>query len=378
MASPHEYNFTGGMPDPESFPTEGLIHAAARALREVGGRTLVRYPGDHGDIRLREIAAARFRDREGVEIPVSDIAITNGSMQAVDLVLRAFVRPGAVVVTEALTYMGTLGALRHYGARLTGVPVDEHGMDLDALEQELRTMSRRNVRPALIYTIPTNQNPTGANLSAERRQRLVALAEAYDIPILEDDCYGDIHFEAAAPAAMYGFAPPGRVIYTATFSKVVGPGLRLGYLVAPPDRMAQILAERHDAGTSALASVILAEFLRDNLWEHIAKTNAIVRSKRDALLHALARTLGDTVACRPPTGGLFAWVGLPADTSMEVLMQSLARRRVLCSRGRAFDVANRDIPYVRFSYGYPTLQDIEDGIALFAETVHEAQPHQVA
>lgn len=378
MDAEREINFTGGMPDPDSFPVEGLIAAAQTALRRVGGKTLVRYPGDRGEGSLREVTAERFHHRDGVAVSPNDIAITNGSMQAIDLTLRAFVKPGDTVICEEITYMGTLGALRHYGARLVGVPVDRDGMDTDALSDALRDLKRRGIRPSLLYTVPTNQNPTGANLSRERRHRLVELAEEYDVPVLEDDCYDDIHFEARSAEAMYGFAPAGRVVYVGTFSKVIGPGMRLGYLIAPPERMATIMAGRYDGGTSAFASVILAEYLREHMWEHVAETNAIVRAKRDALLNALKRELGDDASCVPPTGGLFAWVRVPDATDMDRLMREIAARRVLCTRGQVFRCDGAEIPYVRFCYGYPTLDEIAEGIARFAECLRVASPRAAA
>lgn len=375
MDREHEINFTGGMPDPESFPIEGLIAAAQTALRRVGGKTLVRYPGDRGDISLREIAAERFRHRDGTVISLEDVAITSGSMQAIDLTLRAFVHRGDTVLCEETTYMGTLGALRYCGARLVGVPVDENGMDTDALGDILRDLKRRGIRPSLIYTIPTNQNPRGVNLSRERRHRLVELAEEYDVLILEDDCYDDIHFEGPPAETMYHFAPSGRIVYVATFSKVIGPGMRLGYLIAPPSRLVPILEGRYDGGTSSFASIILAEFLREHMWEHIEKTNAIVRRKRDALLDALKRYLGDRVSCIPPRGGLFAWVRIPEETDRDRLMGELTARRVLCTRGQNFRYDNADVPYIRFCYGFPTPEEIDEGVRRFAECLEVASSH---
>ncbi|MBM3213346.1 PLP-dependent aminotransferase family protein [Candidatus Poribacteria bacterium] len=374
MSSLREINFTGGMPDPDTFPVEGLIGATARALRRVGGKTLVRYPGDHGDIELRRVAADRLASREGTRVPTDDIAIASGSMQAIDLVIRAYVKPGDTVICEETTYMGTLGALRHAGARLVGVPVDGDGMVTSELGKTLAGLTARGVHPALIYTVPTNQNPTGANLSKPRRRELVELAEKYDVLVFEDDCYADIHFEGEPIPSMYGIAPQGCVVHVGTFSKVVGPGMRLGYLIAPPSRMVPVLAGRFDGGTSAFASIVLAEYLRDHLWGHIATTNSAVRAKRDALVAGIRRYVPDLASCIPPFGGLFAWVRVPDSTDMDRLMAELARLRVLCTRGRTFHVQEQDIPYVRFSFGYPTLDEIDEGMRRFGQAVRASVP----
>jgi len=367
-----EYNFTGGMPDPASFPIEGLVKSAVRALRRVGGDGFVRYPGDHGDLNLREVAAVRFLRSHGASVSPSDIAITNGSMQAIDLICRAYVRPGDIVVTEELAYVGTLGALRHYGTNMVGIPVDKDGMDVEVLERRLAEIRDNGGRPAFIYTIPVNQNPTGAQLSVERKARLIELAEEFETLIVEDECYGDIFFEATGSLAMYATATPGRVAYLGTFSKTIGPGMRLGYVIAPQATMLRILAQRYDGGTSTFASVILADYLRDNMWEHIAETNDVVRRKRDVLLESLRAELSDLARCRRPTGGLFAWIGLPASINMDRLMASFSACGVMCTRGRDFHVDSKDVSYVRFSYAYPTHDDIREGVRLFGDCVRAA------
>ncbi|MEO2003281.1 MAG: PLP-dependent aminotransferase family protein [Candidatus Poribacteria bacterium] len=372
-----EYNFTGGMPDPGSFPIEGLIEAAGRALREAGGETLVRYPGDLGNITLREVAAKRFKESQGTELDPNDISITNGSMQALELVFRAYVEPGDIVLTEALSYMGTLGLLRHAKAEIIGVANDEHGMNMDALEETLRGLAARGKRPKLINTVPINHNPTGMNMTAERKRRFIELAEEYDVVILEDECYGDIYFEGDPPPSLYSQAPPGRVIYVATFSKTVGPGVRMGYLSAPQPVMGRLMANRWDGGPSALASLILAEYLRHHFWDHIRETNAIVREKLSTLLTALDDNLGDMISYIAPTGGLFAWTSVPDDTDMDRLMTSLDERQVRCTRGQAFSVEQEDLANVRFSFAYPSLQDIRDGVEVFADCVRAAQPATV-
>ena len=373
MAEPAQYNFTGGMPDPESFPIEGLVEASARALRRVGGSTLVRYPGDQGDLSLREVAASRFERAQGVPVSPSDISITTGSMQGIDLACRAFIRPGDTVITEELSYMGTLAALRHYGAELVGIPVDADGMDVDALHEALASLRGRGVRPALIYTITVNQNPTGAHLSAERKARLIELADEFDVLILEDECYADIYFDAPPPRAMYPDANPGRVLYLASFSKFIGPGMRLGCMIAPPSLLGTLLDERWDGGTSAFASIILAEYLSEHMWEHIEETNGIVARKRDVLMQALRGSLGELATFHPPKGGLFAWVVLPDATDMDRLMDLLGDRGVLCTRGRDFRFDQQDIPFVRFSYAFPSHGEIRAGIEVFGACVREAQ-----
>ena len=367
------YMFTGGMPDPASFPAEKLAEAAQKAILREGGELFVRYPGDQGNAALREMAARRFNEAQRADASPEEVAITNGSMQALDLIIRAYVPRGGVVLTEELTYMGTLGILRHLDARVVGVPVDENGMNTDALAEILDGLRRAGVRPALINTVPVNHNPTGMHMSAERKQRLIELAEEHDVLILEDECYGDIYFGEHPPRALYAEAPAGRVAYAGTFSKTIGPGMRLGYMIAPPSVMRHVMRWRWDGGTSAFASVILAEFLKEHMWEHIRETNKIVQQKRDVLIEALETELGGSVHCNPPKGGLFAWVKVPDQTDMGPLMARLEARQVYCTRGQAFHAAGADIPYVRFSFAFPSLDEIREGVGIFAECLQASQ-----
>ena len=178
-----QYIFTGGRPDPKSFPIQGLIDATAKVLTRMG-EDLVLYPGDRGYIGLREVASSRFEHREGVPLPLDNIAITSGSMQSISLVARTFIKPGDVVITEELCYSGSLGLFRHLQANIVGVELDEvDGMDMDALETKLKELASKNIKPAFIYTTSNHQNPTGAILALDRRKRMIELAKEYGLII---------------------------------------------------------------------------------------------------------------------------------------------------------------------------------------------------
>ncbi len=368
-----EYSFTGGRPDPASFPIEGLVEAAAEVLPKMG-QELTLYPGDLGYLPLREVASQRFQHREGRPLPVDQLGITSGSMQSIDLVASAFISPGDIVLTEELTYSGTLGCLRHHQAEIVGIPLDElDGMDMDALEETLEDLHAKDIKPRFLYTTATHQNPTGAIMTEERRNRLLELAQAYDLLIIEDDCYGDIDFEPGiVPPALYSLDDTDRVIFIASFSKILGPGVRLGYFCAPEPYLSAIRDHRWDAGTSALSSCLVAEFFKHNLWTHVAKTTAIVKAKRDAMLETLACHLGEVATWTQPRGGLFIWVHLPEQVDMHQLQQLATEQGIGYSEGRAFHVHSEVISCIRLSYGYSSLESIRKGTELLCECIHKS------
>ena len=369
-----DFAFTGGRPDPTTFPTEGLIEASAKALRQLGGQ-LVNYPGESGFRGLRELASMRFERREGVPLPIDSTSITSGSMQALDLVLGTFIQPGDTVLTEEFTYSGTLGIMRHLKANIVGVQMDYiDGMNMDALEDKLKVLKRQNVTPSLIYTTSNHQNPTGAILSLERRHRMLELAEEYDTLIVEDDCYGDIDFTPnPTPASLFKLDASNRVIFIATFSKILGAGVRQGYFVANQPYYGRIHQNRWDGGTSALASSIVAEFFKENLEAHLKTTNAAVGAKCRAVIDTLEENVHDLCTWTKPRGGLFLWIDLPESTDMVKLNKLTSAKGVGYSNGSAFHYAGKPVKAIRLAYAYCNIEDIPEGIGYLADAIREAQ-----
>ena len=227
------FPFGSGRPDPASFPNRGLAEAAMRILPELGDE-LACYPGSLGYEPLRKLMSQRFAHREGVALPVDQIVLTTGSMQAVTLMAQVFVEsPGDVIVLEEYSYSGTLGAYRKEKAELVGIPLDEYGMRMDALEGTLGDLVSRNRKPKFIYTLATYQNPTGSIMPLGRRRELLAIAGRYGIPVVEDHCYADTVYEDDHEPALWTLEHETPVIHIESLSKILGPGVRLGYLAAP-------------------------------------------------------------------------------------------------------------------------------------------------
>ena len=364
-------DFSVGLTDPVSFPTEELATAAAAAIREMGS-DLVLYPGAMGHLPLREILAARESKRESMDIRPEHVALTNGSMQGVTLVARVLMQArGDVIVTEELTYSGTIHAYRGLGARLVGIPVDEDGMQVSILERTLSELAATGTPPRFIYTLPTYQNPTGTVMPIERRRALLEIARRFGVLIVEDNCYADVHFDGQVPPSIYSLAEEGEVLYLCSLSKIFAAGVRLGYMIAPPSLLGPIVEQRFDAGYSALSSAVCSAFLKGRLWDHVEKHNSALRLKRDALVAALEEEAAPW-HWHTPVGGLFLWLGLPAETDLDLLQRLGEERGVLYGRGSNFHIDSLDVPFLRLAFGYPTVEEIRQGIATLAGCVRDA------
>ena len=367
------YDFGSGRTDPGSFPTEELAAAAQQAVREIGSE-LCSYPGDMGQQNLREIMAARESEREGVDVSPDQVALTNGSMQGVTLVAEALMQ-GAddIVVTEELTYSGTIGAYKALGAELVGVPLDDQGMRVDALADTLGDLHRKGTPPRFIYTLATYQNPTGSMMPRERRLELLEVARRYDAIVVDDNCYGDVHFEGVKEPSLYALDESPNMIYICSLSKILGPGLRVGYMVARPPMLERLLARRYDGGNSLLAASICAVYFRDRLWQHIERNNAILKEKRDAVFAGLEQSVGGICTWSQPVGGLFIWVEFPEDVDRDKLMALCAERNIVVARGQSFHIDRVDVPAIRLAFGFAALEDIREGVPLLGECIHMAR-----
>ncbi len=371
-----EINFGAGRPDPQSFPSDALAEAAAKVI-STRGAELVNYPDGRGYEPLRAIASHRFERGTGRAVPLEEIVLTSGSMQALQLITDAFTSPGDTIVTESFSYGGSLSVFRSRQVRIAPVPVDDQGLIADELETVLKGLVDAGTPPKFIYTIPTHHNPTGSILPLERRERLLELAREFDTLVVDDHCYGDLVFQSdPVPPNLYHLDEDGRVVYVASFSKILGPGVRQGYFMAPEALQQRIMANKMDGGTNALASMIVAEYLGDHLWDHIRDVNEVMKARKDAVVDSLAAhfgDLGEEVWWTDPPGGMFVWVRIPSETDTRKALQLAAGRGVYYSIGQSFSAANEDIPYLRIAFGFPTIEDIREGVPILAECIKEAQ-----
>ena len=368
------YPFGSGRPDPASFPNRELGEAAMRVLPEMGNQ-LALYPGSLGYQPLRQLMADRLLKREGVAPAVDEIALTNGSMQGVTLMAQMFIeKPGDGVIMEAFSYSGTIGAYKKEGAELVGIPVDEYGMRMDALADELKARADKGNLPKFIYVLATFQNPTGAVMPLERRKELLKIAAQYELPVVEDHCYADtVYEEDYYVPSFYTLPSEVPVVHIESLSKILGPGVRLGCFFTKQPLLGQILSHRRDGGTSTLAAAVVHEYFRENMWTHVNQINQIVKEKRDLMLDLLGQHPNAFEWFSRPKGGLFIWVKLPEATDTVKCEELAEARGIDYATGKAFHVHNEDVSYLRLAFGYASLKEIEEGIPKLAACVLEAQ-----
>ncbi len=371
-----QWDFSTGNTNPETFPAQAFAAAAAEAIED-SFADLNRYPGKLGHEGLRKLMVEREAEREGVTLDYERMMITNGSMQAVTLVAEALcTAPDSAVIMEEYSYVGTINAYRALGIKMVGVPLDGYGMRMDALADTLETMHAQGRPPSFIYTLPTYQNPTGHVMPRERRLELLALAKRYECVVVEDNCYADVHFEGEKEPALYALDDGPRQIYICSLSKIFAPGVRLGYLCAREPMFERLLERRHDAGPNTLAAAMTERYLRGRIWQHTEMANAALKVKRDAMLDALERELGNTCSWSHPPGGLFVWVRLPDDVSVAHLKQVAVQHDVDFADGATFHIHNEPGSYIRLAFGFPSVEEIRDGIARLAAALKDARDSQ--
>ena len=366
------YDFGGGYPDPESFPYEGMVEATARMMKAEGAQALT-YGEPQGYRGLREFVCRKYDLFEGLKVEPENILITNGSGHALSLAFSAFVDVGDPIICEAPTFSGTLNTIRRHGARVLDAPVDAEGVVTAVVRERLEALRREGRRCKLIYTIDNFQNPSGPTLSRRRRQELVELAQEYDTLILEDDAYGELRFEGEPQPSLYALDENGRVIRAGTLSKILGAGVRLGWLCAPREMIPVLQAFVFGGGVNPYVSRVATYFMRDNLEGHVARLVAVYRAKRDAMLRGLWEVLtGTDVEISKPEGGFFIWIKLPTGTNPKRLGEIAVRERLQYTPGPSFYANGGGERFIRLAYSYESPQRCYEGSRRIAEAILEA------
>jgi 2-aminoadipate transaminase len=383
---PEVISFAGGLPAPELFPIERFQQACQGVLAEKGACAL-QYGTTEGYAPLREMIAQNMA-RYGVVAAADNILITSGSQQALDLIGKLLVNPGDRLLVEAPTYLGALQAFNVYGAEYVSVPIDDNGVQTERLEEALRS------GPKFMYILPNFQNPGGVTLSEGRRHELVFLADRYGIPIIEDDPYGQLRYEGQHLPPLIvadrenlrrdGGYRLGNVIYLSTFSKTLAPGLRLGWIVAPPEVISKLvqLKQGADLHTSTFVQVVAHEVARDGfLDEHVKKIRHVYRERRDAMLAALQEFFPPEVTWTHPAGGLFLWVTLPADIESKALFEASLQQDVAFVPGDSFyATGDEGRRHMRLNFSNAPPDRIREGIRRLSIAVRSQmkRPAQIA
>jgi 2-aminoadipate transaminase len=370
---PGMISFAGGMPAPDLLPTDVFREASQRVMVEHGQQAL-QYGSTEGYRPLRTWIKD-YMSRQGIMLSEDNILIITGAQQGLDLTARLLLNPEDHVVVEGPTFLGALQAFNAYQVGYEVVPVDEDGLQVEILDKVLRS------NPRLIYTVPTFQNPSGVTLSHKRRQTMVEMAARANIPILEDDPYHQLRYEGEHLPSLLAldadqFEPDktlgyqGNVVYVGSFSKLLGPGLRLGWAIAPADLIRRMIQAKQgaDLHTSLYVQMIVYEVLKGSFFqEHVARLQVAYRARRDRMLAALTRYLPPEVTWSHPEGGLFIWVTLPSSMDSKELLQKAMLNLVAYVPGSPFYANGDGFHTLRLNFSYPTVDQIEEGIRRLGE-----------
>jgi 2-aminoadipate transaminase len=363
-------SFARGVPAPDCLPVE-QIGECAQAVLERPERDTVQYGPPGGFAPLRELLAERH------DVEPGQIFLANGSLQGLVFLATHLLREHPRVLVEAPTYDRPLKILRGLGADLTALPIDEEGLDPEALERELRV----GPTPAFLYTIPTFQNPSGRTLSEERRRRLVDLAADHELLVVEDDPYGLVRFEGESLPTLYELAPEGTVVYSTSFSKTVAPGLRVGYLVLPAvlAKAVEDIAVSNYVSPVIFTQAIVWEFLRRGLFEpNVQRVSELLRERRDAMLAALEESFPDGSRWSHPKGGYFLWLDLPEGTDSAVLLERAEREDITFVKGADFYAGPGGESSARLAFSFVSPADINDGIGRLAAALEASSAASAA
>lgn len=369
-ADPKIISFAGGLPAPELFPVEGMKEATDKVYAEHGQQAL-QYGAAKGVTELRELILKRVKEKENVDAKLENVMVTTGSEQAIDLVGKAFVNPGDTVLVEEPTYLCALDVFRSYSANFVSVPMDDDGMKMDALEEALKA----HPETALVYTVPNFQNPTGRTMPAERRKKFAELAAKYDVPVLEDNPYGDIRFAGEHVPSVKSFDHAGKVFYMSTFSKILAPGFRLGWLVADPKVIEKltVLKQSADLHTDNLVQYVVTEFFKENdVDAHVKEISDLYGKRKQLMIDGIKKYFPKDVKYTDPEGGMFLWVEVPGVTDTVELFKQCLEHNVAFVPGDPFFAGKPQPGTFRLNYSNMQEDQIEVGLKRLGEALSQA------
>ncbi|RFB00095.1 aminotransferase-like domain-containing protein [Pyrobaculum aerophilum] len=368
-------SFGGGMPDPSTFPVEDIAKIVAYVLEAYPHRAL-QYGSTEGVMELRQEIAKFSESFRGIKAKPENVIITVGSQEALELLGRVFIDPGDVVITENPTYLAALQAWRVYQPRLVGIPMDEHGMMVDVLEEKVKQLKAEGARIKFIYTIPTAQNPSGLTMTQDRRKYLLEIAEKYDLLVVEDDPYSYFLFEQIEVSPIKALDKSDRVIYLSTASKIFAPGFRLGWVIANEEviKWFNLAKQSLNLNTSNFVQYIFLEGLRRNVvLKNLPHVRDLYKRKRDAMLAALETYMPPGVSWTKPSGGMFIWVTTPQHIdTRELLKIAVTQYKVAFVPGHGFFVDQSVRNAMRLNFTYPSFEQINEGIRRLALAIKGA------
>ncbi|MBE3068040.1 MAG: PLP-dependent aminotransferase family protein [Chloroflexi bacterium] len=373
VAMPDVISLAGGLPSTESFPAKTLAQVTHEVSMQASAAALQYGPTEGLDETKRNII--KVMAAENTLADIDNIIVTTGGQQAIDLVCRILIDPGDPVIAEAPTYPGAITSLCSFEANVTQIPLDNDGMRTDLLRTEIERLLKAGTKPKFIYTIPDFHNPAGVSLSLKRRLEMVAMAREYELIILEDNPYGQLRFEGEQLPTLYSLDDDNNVIYISTFSKIISPGIRLGWLVAPTPILQKVNLGKQaaDLCPSTLAQMIVNQYFHDARWQdYVEKVTAVYHGRRDAMLAALEEHFPPEATWTHPEGGFYVWATLPQylDTA-DLLALAIEEQKVAFVPGSGAWIDGSGKHHMRLSFSGVSEEKIAEGIKRLAKVIKE-------
>jgi len=368
-ADPEVISFAGGMPDPEFFPIEALRKVSDLVLQE-DGKAALQYNATAGYLPLREKIATRMTNM-GMQVSAESIILTSGSQQGIDFCGKVFLNEGDAIICESPSYSGALNAFSAYLPEFIEIPTDDQGMDMAALEKVMA--SKSSVK--FIYVIPDFQNPTGRSWSLERRQKLIALANKYDVPVIEDDPYSSFRFEGDRLPTLKSLDTENRVIYLGTFSKMLCPGLRVGWIAGGIEVLSkiEIIKQVADIHSNSLTQREVAKYLElYNLDDQIKGVTKAYKKRRDIMVDAMKEFFPSECAHTKPEGGIFIWIDLPESLNAREILLEAVKEKVAFIPGGGFFPNSKKENTIRLSFATMPDEKIKEGVKRLGKVLKKA------
>lgn len=365
-------SFAGGLPSPLTFPIEELKEITAEIL-DTDSTSALQYSTTEGDPLLRKLLTERYI-KTGLNITVDNLVITSSSQQALDLLPKVLINPGDKVIVGLPSYLGGLSSFHNYGAKMIGIEFDEHGMRSDKLEEELDILRKVGEKPKFIYIIPDFQNPAGITMPESRRKEIIAIAEKYDVLIVEDSPYRELRFEGEHQKTIYQLADNGKVILLGTFSKIFVPGFRIGWIIGDELIIDKLVMSKQstDLCTSSFVQKIAAKYMEKGYFDkNLVKIIDMYREKKEVMIKAFETYLPEGVSWTNPEGGLFLFVTLPEHMNADDLFKVAVENNVAFVIGSAFHCDESGKNTMRMNFSFATKEEITIGVERLAKAIKE-------
>jgi 2-aminoadipate transaminase len=362
------------LPDPAIFPAEDLRVAADEVLRNRAELAL-QYGPEQGYGPLIDYIRHRLTVEEDLDLERDSIMLTGGSAQALDHLCSLFTLPGDIVLVETPTYHETLQLFRDHRLRPQQIPTDDSGLQPEALTRHLEALAQRGERARILYTIPNYQNPSGITLAADRRPDILAIAQRFDLLLVEDDVYRDLAYEGNPPPSLFALDDTNRVLRIGSFSKILAPGVRMGWIMGPTGLIARLISSglrSMGGGASPLMANILSTYCRHgHLEPHIANLRQVYRERRDTMLQALISEMPEGVDWTRPRGGFFIWLRLPPPLRAAEVARLAREAKLLIPVGDPFFAQEPTGQYLRLAFSYVTPPEIQAGVKILGKVLRQ-------